>query len=123
MFEHKNQKVISRPRFKRRVTKYTFVAAGIIGVSWVLGAVGYRCFSGSTEPYHAHLDWVSSFYNAAMILGGMGPVDELYSDTAKWFASFYALFSGITFLSATSIFFAPFVHRFLHVLHVDDTDN
>jgi hypothetical protein len=58
-----------------------------------------------------------------MILSGMGPVDELYTDTAKLFASFYALFSGITFLSATSIFFAPFVHRFLHVLHVDDTDN
>lgn len=123
MFEHKNQKVISRPRFKRRVAKYAFVAAGIIGVSWILGAAGYYYFSGGDKPGQQSLDWVSAFYNAAMILSGMGPVDDLYTDTAKLFASFYALFSGITFLSATSIFFAPFIHRFLHVLHVDDNDN
>lgn len=42
MFEHKNQKVISRPRFKRRVAKYAAVASGMIGVSWIIGAVGYR---------------------------------------------------------------------------------
>lgn len=123
MFEHKNQKVISRPRFKRRVAKYAFVAAGIIGISWVLGAVGYHFFSGNDNPPKPQLDWVSAFYNAAMILSGMGPVDDLYTCTAKLFASCYALFSGITFLSATSIFFAPFVHRFLHVLHIDDNDN
>lgn len=120
MFEHKNQKVISRPRFQRRVAKYTVVAAGLIGISWLIGALGYHYFSGGIDP---QLDWVSSFYNAAMILSGMGPVDELCSDSAKIFASFYALFSGITFLSATSIFFAPFVHRFLHVLHVDENDD
>ena len=117
MFEHRSQKVISRPRFKQRVAKYAAVAAGMIGVSWLIGAAGYHYL---TNP---HLSWVDSYYNAAMILGGMGPVDILHSDIAKLFASFYALFSGITFLSATSVFFAPFVHRFLHVLHVDDNDN
>jgi hypothetical protein len=117
MFEHRSQKIISRPRFRRRVAQYAAVASGMIGVSWLIGAVGYRYLT------HPHLSWVDSFYNAAMILGGMGPVDMLHSDSAKLFASFYALFSGITFLSATSVLFAPFVHRFLHVLHVDDTDN
>lgn len=117
MFEHKNQKVIPHPRFQRRVAKYALVAAVMIGVSWVIGAAGYHYL---TNP---SLNWVDSFYNAAMILGGMGPVDILRSDIAKIFASFYALFSGITFLSATSIFFAPFVHRFLHILQVDDNDN
>ena len=117
MFEHKNQKVISRPRFKRRVAKYAAAASGMIGVSWIIGAVGYRYLA------HPNLTWVDSFYNAAMILGGMGPVDMLHSNSAKLFASFYALFSGITFLSATSVLFAPFVHRFLHVLHVDDNDD
>ncbi len=116
MFEHKDQKVISRPKFHLRVILYASVALGMIGISWVIGAIGYRYL---TEP---HLTWVDSFYNAAMILGGMGPVDILQSDTAKIFASFYALFSGITFLSATSVLFAPFIHRFLHILHVDNAD-
>lgn len=116
MFEQKDQKVLSRPKFQRRVFKYAFVALGMIGISWVIGAIGYRYLP---EP---HLSWVDSFYNAAMILGGMGPVAVLTSDTAKIFAAFYALFSGITFLSATSVLFAPFVHRFLHILHVDNAD-
>ncbi len=116
MFEHRNQKVISRPHFQRRVIKYAVVASSMIGFSWLLGAAGYHYL---TDP---HFSWVDSFYNAAMILGGMGPVDPLDSNIAKIFASFYALFSGITFLSATSVLFAPFVHRFLHVLHVDEAD-
>lgn len=116
MFEHHSQKVISQPRFQRRVIKYAAVAVGMIGISWLIGAMGYHYL---TDP---HMGWVDSFYNAAMILGGMGPVDTLHSGVAKVFASFYALFSGITFLSATSVLFAPFVHRFLHVLHVDSKD-
>ena len=116
MFEHHSQKVISRPHFQRRVIKYTLFALTMIGVSWWIGALGYHYL---TEP---HLSWVDSFYNAAMILGGMGPVDPLQSDIAKIFASLYALFSGITFLSATSVLFAPFIHRFFHILHVDNAD-
>ncbi len=116
MFEHRTQKVLSRPKFQRRVLKYSLVALGMIGVSWIIGAAGYHYL---TEP---HLRWIDSFYNAAMILGGMGPVDLLKCDTAKIFASFYALFSGITFLSATSVLFAPFIHRFLHILHVNNAD-
>jgi hypothetical protein len=113
MFEHRTHKVLPRPKFQRRVLKYSLVALGMIGVSWFIGALGYHFL---TNP---HLSWVDSFYNAAMILGGMGPVDLLDSNTAKVFASFYALFSGITFLSATSVLFAPFVHRFLHILNVE----
>ena len=54
-----------------------------------------------------------------MILTGMGPVNEMTSNSAKLFASFYALFSGIVFLSTVAIFFAPFAHRLMHLLHVD----
>jgi hypothetical protein len=53
-----------------------------------------------------------------MLLGGMGPVDELHTTGAKLFASFYALFSGILFLVSIGILFAPIVHRFLHRFHI-----
>lgn len=114
LLENRQEKVISRRHFLQRVAKYGLLAVAIIGVSWTIGAVGYR--------YLGNLGWIDSYYNAAMILAGMGPVDILHSDAAKLFASFYALFSGITFLSATSVLFTPFVHRLFHSLHADPDD-
>lgn len=61
-----------------------------------------------------------AFLNAGMILGGMGPVDVLKDDSAKWFASFYALFGGIALLTTMAVLLAPVVPRMLHALHLDD---
>lgn len=57
-----------------------------------------------------------------MILGGMGPVDPITSHVGKLFVSFYALFSGLLFIGAASVVLAPFVHRVMHKLHLDDDD-
>jgi len=54
-----------------------------------------------------------------MILTGMGPVDPIKNDAAKWFASFYSIFSGVAFLSTVAVFLSPVVHRFMHKLHLD----
>jgi hypothetical protein len=54
-----------------------------------------------------------------MILGGMGPVDMLKSDSAKLFAGCYSLFSGVAFLSGMALFLTPILHRFLHKFHLD----
>jgi hypothetical protein len=54
-----------------------------------------------------------------MILTGMGPVTEMKTSCAKIFSSFYALYSGVAFLSITAVFFAPIIHRLLHILHVE----
>jgi hypothetical protein len=56
-----------------------------------------------------------------MILTGMGPIAEMKTDEAKLFSSVYALYSGVTFLSITAVFFTPIIHRLLHVLHVEDS--
>jgi len=55
---------------------------------------------------------------ACMILTGMDPVSEMTTDNAKLFSSFYALYSGVAFLSITAVFFSPLIHRLLHILHV-----
>ena len=39
--------------------------------------------------------------------------------TAKLFASFYALFSGVVFLAIWSILVVPVAHRLLHKLHLE----
>ncbi len=55
-----------------------------------------------------------------MILGGMGPVNELRTAGGKLFASFYSLFAGVIFLVAAAVLVAPAVHRFLHRLHLEE---
>ncbi len=65
------------------------------------------------------MSWLDATLNAAMILTGMGPVDPLHTDGGKLFAVFYALFSGIVFLTAAGFIAAPLAHRMLHHFHVE----
>lgn len=96
----------------RRVARHGGVSLLIIALSLAIGTAGYRACAG--------LGWIDALLNASMILTGMGPVNILTTDGAKLFASFYALYSGIVFLAATGLFFAPFLHRVLHKLHATD---
>jgi hypothetical protein len=57
-----------------------------------------------------------------MLLAGEGPVGELRTDAGKLFATFYALFSGIAFVTAVSVVGAPVFQRFLHGAHLDMTE-
>jgi hypothetical protein len=57
-----------------------------------------------------------------MILGGMGPVDRLTTTAAKLFASAYAIFSGLVFISVMGVILAPVVHRVIHKFHLDERD-
>jgi hypothetical protein len=41
------------------------------------------------------------------------------SDAGKLFASFYALFSGVAFLTFAAVLFTPAYHRFLHRFHLE----
>jgi hypothetical protein len=90
------------------------LSIGLIGFSLGLGTLGYH--------FIAKLSWVDALLNASMILTGMGPVDILKSDTAKVFASAYALFSGVVFISATGILLSPIFHRVLHRFHIEQKD-
>jgi hypothetical protein len=110
--EHRKQKVIPLSHFFIRLGRYSIFALLLICVSVFMGSLGYH--------YIGQLNWIDSFHMACMILTGMGPVAEMTSDTAKLFSSFYALYSGIAFLSITAVFFAPIIHRLLHTLHVEN---
>ena len=70
----------------------------------------------------AGLAWVDALLNASMILGGMGPVDTLPTQSAKIFASLYALFCGLVFVGTMGLVISPILHRMLHKFHIDDAD-
>ena len=110
--EKHKEKVAPMQLFLFRVFRYALVALAMIVVSMGIGMAGYA--------YFADLGLVDSLYMASMILTGMGPVSDMPNDAAKVFSSFYALYSGVAFLSMTAVFFAPIIHRVLHILHVED---
>jgi hypothetical protein len=113
MFEHKKSPLISRQAFRKRMMFFFLLALALLVFSLALGCFGYHIIAG--------LSWIDALLNASMILAGMGPVNELNTVSAKLFASFYSLFSGIAFLSMIAVLFAPILHRFLHKLHLDDS--
>jgi hypothetical protein len=112
--ENRRQRVTTLPEFFLRIIRYTLFASLFILISLGIGTGGYYSF--------AHLGLLDSFYMSSMILTGMGPTVNMTSASAKIFSSFYALYSGIAFLSITAIFLTPFVHRVLHILHVESED-
>ncbi len=114
MFEHKQEKLLPRRKFARRMLISAGFAAAILAAALAAGTLGYHAFAGFT--------WIDAFLNASMILTGMGPVGELKTNSAKIFASFYALVSGVVFLSIIAVTMGPLVHRLLHRFHIDEGD-
>jgi hypothetical protein len=115
MFEHKGEPLLSRSAFYARMARSGAVVAGIVAFSLFLGSAGYHYFGG--------LAWIDALLNASMILTGMGPVDPLKTASAKLFATFYALYSGIAFLTMMAVLVGPVLHRFLHKFHVEVSDD
>lgn len=114
-YEHKNEPLAPKAVFYNRIIYNLVLGSSVILVSLLIGIIGYHCT--------ANLTWLDSLYNASMILTGMGPVTQLTTPGAKWFASLYALFSGVVFITNIGVILAPVIHRFFHRLHVEDDDN
>jgi hypothetical protein len=114
MYEHRSAPLLPVHRFFRRLGLHLLAAIGVAAVSLLIGMAGYHRFAG--------LDWMDAFLNAAMLLGGMGPVAELHDDGAKLFAGVYALYSGLVLIAVTSILIAPVLHRVLHSVHLEDAE-
>lgn len=109
-----NKNILPPKEFAKRVFNYAVFSLSLLSLSIGIGILGYH--------YIGELKWIDSIYNASLILAGMGPVDVLISDSAKLFASIYAIFSGVVFLSTVAIFFAPFAHRLMHLLRIEEID-
>ena len=112
MYEGRKHPPVSPRHFTRRVLLHFLGAAGLLLLSLLLGIVGYM--------HYEHLPWRDAFLNAAMLLGGEGPVESPRTEGGKVFAGLYALYSGLVFLVATGLVIAPVVHRFLHKFHWEE---
>ena len=109
MYDSRHQQPASRARFLRRLGHHFGLAVGLLALSLAAGMVGYIAFE--------ELAPVDAFLNAAMLLGGMGPVNPPQSFGGKVFAGCYALYAGLVFIVTAALLFTPVLHRVLHRLH------
>jgi len=111
MYERRHEELVPRSIFYRRLARQGGIAFALVLAALGIGISGYH--------FIENLPWVDALLNASMILGGMGPVAELKTAAGKLFASFYALFSGLAFITIAGVLFVPVAHRFLHKFHLD----
>ena len=110
MYESRHKPPLPLHRFLLRLLLHAAMAQVLVGFSLIIGMWGYG--------YYEHMAWRDAFVNAAMLLGGMGPMKtEGLSDGGKVFAGFYALYAGLVLIVVIGIMLAPVIHRVLHVFH------
>jgi hypothetical protein len=106
--------LIDRPAFLRRLFRHGAFAGALLLLSLVGGMLGFAGLE--------HMEMVDAFLDAAMLLGGMGPVSHPATRGGKIFAGLYALYAGLLFLVVATIMIAPVAHRLLHHFHCEGKD-
>ena len=111
MFEHISERPISTRRFVARLVRNFAYGGVLILFSLAIGTVGFMELAAERP--------IDALLNAAMLLGGMGPVGDLthIAGAGKLFAAAFALYAGLVFLILTALLVTPLFHRVLHRLH------
>jgi len=112
MYETRKQRPLTNRSFVQRLFVHVGIAVLLLLGSLAIGMVGYHVLE--------RLSWIDAFLNAAMLLGGMGPINAPVSDGGKLFAGFYALYAGLVFIVTAGLMFAPVLHRLMHRFHWDE---
>jgi hypothetical protein len=112
MYESRKQALLSHAHFTRRLMAHFAIALGLIVLSLAIGIAGYCGLE--------KLSLLDGFLNAAMLLGGMGPVNAPVTPAGKLFAGIFALYAGLVFIVTAALLFTPLLHRLMHRLHWDD---
>jgi hypothetical protein len=118
MYESHSEQLLPWPKFRRRLRHHGGIALLLIGASMAIGIAGFTFLAGQTP--------LDALVNAAMLLGGMGPVGEICPDRSspcvggRIFAALFALYAGLMFLLTAGLLLAPVLHRLLHWLRLEE---
>lgn len=111
MYESRQQPLLHRSQFLRRVLNHGALVLVLLIVSTAIGMAGYMRFED--------LSALDAFLNVSMLLGGMGPIHIPQTDAGKLFAGLFALYAGLLFIAMAALLLGPVVHRLLHRFHWD----
>ena len=111
MYESPTVRPLSAWQFARRLVQHAGYGAVVVTFSLAAGTAGFVALADQLP--------IDAFLNAAMLLGGMGPVGDLSRATpaGKLFAAGFALYSGLVFLIVAGLLLTPTFHRVLHRFH------
>jgi hypothetical protein len=111
-FEGKKEPLLPRQHYYNRLVRNGLAGSAFLGIFLGIGIVGYH--------YTCGFGWLDSLLNASMILSGMGPTSPITTPAGKWFASLYALLSGVVFITTIGLVLAPIAHRVFHRFHLEE---
>lgn len=111
MYEARHHRPLPLAVFRLRLLRHLGAAMLLLGLSLGLGMLGYAGLE--------QLSALDAFLNAAMLLGGMGPVHLPQTAGGKLFAGLYALYAGLVFIAVAALMLTPVAHRLLHRFHWD----
>ena len=112
MYESKAKRPLPHSAFAQRLSIHLAAAMGLLVCSLAIGMWGYMKLE--------NLSPIDAFLNAAMLLGGMGPVNTPVTVLGKLFAGIYALYAGLVFIVSAALILTPVAHRLLHKFHWDE---
>lgn len=113
-YESRRQPLLPVELFYNRLLRNVLAGTLILMLFLGVGVVGYHL--------SCNFGWLDSLLNASMILSGMGPTNPIETAAGKWFASLYALVSGVVFITTIGIILAPVAHRAFHKFHLEEDD-
>ena len=113
VLERRSHKVISRHRFAARMGLAAAAWGALMLIALAIGMAGYGYFE-SMAPADA-------FVNTAMVLSGMGPVEDSRTFGGKIFAGTFAVFSGFVIIIGAGVILVPIFHRVLHRFHMEES--
>jgi hypothetical protein len=106
--------LLSWKQFKRHLMTYAGYAAALLAVSLAIGVAGFHWLAGQSG--------LDALLNAAMLLGGQGPIGVIRGTAGKLFGAAYALYAGLVFIGAAAVALAPVLHRLVHKLHLEEVE-
>lgn len=116
IYENRTHPPLNRKAFALRMLWHVLLALAFVAVSLAIGMAGYAYFEHEDIRH-----WQDAFLNAAMLLGGMGPIYAPKTNGGKIFAGLYALYAGLGFLVVAALLLTPILHRLLHRFHWEES--
>jgi hypothetical protein len=114
MFEHRSQPLLPRRAYYNRIVRSAFAGIALVVPSMAIGMVGYHFLEGRA--------WLDAYLDAAMLMGGMGPVSTPVTVAGKVFAGTYAIYCGLVVLLVAGVMMSPVIHRAMHRFHLEQEE-
>lgn len=113
--QKKHRRHAARKILVQRLSRNLGWALVLIAIAMIVGMVGYVYYGDGVTL-------AGSFADAAMILSGQGPLDQMKTAAGQYFEGLYALVCGFLFFAIAGYALSPALHHVLRSFHLEDEE-